>query len=113
MPNCAAATLESKLGPPQTTRCCAACPEPAWNTPGQPPAAEPLGPPTLVAGRDDSPEAAGIFRIFGGSAQPAEPAQNPVQMPEAKEPKPTPRPASPRRRPAAAKPASQSAALDQ
>jgi len=83
------------------------------NTPGQPPAAEPLGPPTLVAGRDDSPEAAGIFRIFGGSAQPAEPAQNPVQMPEAKEPKPTPRPASPRRRPAAAKPASQSAALDQ
>ena len=83
------------------------------NTPGPPPAAEPeLAPPTLVAGRDDLPEAAGIFRIFGGSAQPAEPAQNPVQAPEAEAPKPAPRPAPPRRRSAAAKPATQSAALD-
>ena len=83
------------------------------NTPGPPPAAEPeLAPPTLVTGRDDSPEAAGIFRIFGGSAQPAEPAQNPVQAPEAEAPKPAPRPAPPRRRSAAAKPATQSAALD-
>jgi hypothetical protein len=82
------------------------------NAPGQPPAAEPeLVPPTLVAGRDDSPEAAGIFRIFGGSAPQTEPAQNP-QAPEAEAPKPAPRPAPPRRRSAAAKPATQSAALD-
>jgi hypothetical protein len=37
------------------------------NSPGQPPAATPEPTlPVLVAGRDDSPEAAGIFRILGG-----------------------------------------------
>ena len=87
------------------------------HAPGQPPAAEPEpAPPTLVAGRDDSPEAAGIFRIFGSSApqtEPAQnPAQNPVQAPGAEAPKPTPRPAPPRRRSAAAKPTTQSAALN-
>jgi hypothetical protein len=83
------------------------------NAPGAPPAAEP-GPalPTLVAGRDDSPEAAGIFRIFGGSAPQTEQAQNPVQVPEAEAPKAAPRPAPPRRRSTTAKPATQSAALD-
>jgi hypothetical protein len=87
------------------------------NAPGQPPAAEPEpAPPILVARRDDSPEAAGIFRIFGGSAPQTEPTQNPgqnpVQAPEAEAPKPAPRPAPPRRRSAAAQPAAQSAALD-
>jgi hypothetical protein len=87
------------------------------NAPGQPPAIEPAPAlPTLVAGRDDSPEAAGIFRIFGGSAPQTEPVQNPVQnpaqVPEAEAPKPAPPPAPPKRRSAAAKPATQSAALD-
>jgi hypothetical protein len=84
------------------------------STPGQPPAAapEPLLP-VLVGNRDDSPEAAGIFRtpgsIFGGSEPPT----------EAREPDPEvvkPAPASPpaKRRSAAAKraaePATRSAA---
>jgi hypothetical protein len=77
------------------------------NVPGRPLEPE-LAPPVLVAGRDDSPEAAGIFRLFGNSAPPAEPAKEP----EAETPKPAPRPATLWRRSAAAKPVTQSAALD-
>jgi uncharacterized lipoprotein YmbA len=78
------------------------------NSPGQPPAPEPTLP-VLVAGRDDSPEAAGIFRILGGSGQQAEQPGEP----EAEAPKPAVKPApakpaqeknQPRRRSAAAAP---------
>jgi hypothetical protein len=76
------------------------------NSPGQPPAAAPEPTlPVLVAGRDDSPEAAGIFRILGGSGQPTEQPREP----EAEAPKPAakPAPAKPaqdKRRSAAAAP---------
>jgi hypothetical protein len=59
------------------------------NSPGQPPAAAPEPTlPVLVAGRDDSPEAAGIFRILGGSGQQAEQPREP----EAEAPKPAAKP---------------------
>lgn len=66
------------------------------NAPAQPPAAQPepsLAPilPVLVAGRDDSPEAAGIFRIIGGPGQQAEPPAEP----EAEKPAAKPGPAKP------------------
>jgi hypothetical protein len=76
------------------------------NSPGQPPAAAPEPTlPVLVAGRDDSPEAAGIFRVLGGSGQQAEQPREP----EAEAPKPAakPAPAKPardKRRSAAAAP---------
>ncbi|MBX9846527.1 MAG: hypothetical protein K2Z80_32440 [Xanthobacteraceae bacterium] len=75
------------------------------NSPGQPPAAAPEPTlPVLVAGRDDSPEAAGIFRILGGSGQQAAPPPEP----EAETPKPAAQPARERtqakRRSAAATP---------
>jgi hypothetical protein len=71
----------------------------------------PPGPglPTLVSSQDDSPEAAGIFRIFGGSGQQAEPAAEP----QVEAPKPPAPAATAKRRQAAAKPATQSAALEQ
>jgi hypothetical protein len=81
--------------------------------PSQPPAALP-GPmlPALVSFQDDSPEAAGIFRIFGGSGQPAPAAREPeVEPPQA--PKPPTSATAAKRRSAAVKPATQSAALDQ
>jgi uncharacterized lipoprotein YmbA len=75
--------------------------------------------PTLVSSQDDSPEAAGIFRVFGGSgpqnAPRGEPQADPPQAepPQADPPKP-PAPANAaKRRSAAVKPATQSAALDQ
>jgi hypothetical protein len=76
------------------------------NSPGQPPAAAPEPTlPVLVAGRDDSPEAAGIFRILGGPGQQTEQPREP----EAEAPKPAakPAPAKPaqdKRRSAAAAP---------
>ena len=64
------------------------------NSPGQPPAAAPEPTlPVLVAGRDDSPEAAGIFRILGGSGQQAERPSEPE--PEAPKPAAKPAPAKP------------------
>jgi hypothetical protein len=61
------------------------------NSPAQPPAAA-LEPtlPALVAGRDDSPEAAGIFRILGGSGQQADEPREP----EAEASKPAAKPAT-------------------
>jgi hypothetical protein len=62
------------------------------NSPGQPPAAAPEPTlPVLVAGRDDSPEAAGIFRILGGPGQQA--AEQPPREPEAEAAKPAAKPA--------------------
>jgi len=75
------------------------------NSPKEPPAIAPEQPtlPVLVGGRDDSPEAAGIFRVLGGSGQPAEPAPEPAV--EAAKPTAKPAPAKPdRRRSAAAAP---------
>lgn len=62
------------------------------NSPQPLPAAEPAPTlPTLVSVRDDSPEAAGIFRLFGSESQPAakpetaaEPAPDPAAPPQAK-----------------------------
>ena len=66
----------------------------------------------LVSSQDDSPEAAGIFRMFGGSGQQAQPSAEPpkTQATETEAPK-APKPA--KRRQAAIKPATQSAALEQ
>jgi hypothetical protein len=56
-------------------------------TPAAPASAPAVGPTlaSLVAGRDDSPEAAGIFRLFGGDAQaaasPAGAAESDVPLP--------------------------------
>jgi hypothetical protein len=64
------------------------------NAPGQPPAAAPEPTlPILVAGRDDSPEAAGIFRILGGSGQQADEPREPEA--EASKPAAKPAPAKP------------------
>ena len=90
---------------------------PGQNAPDQPsgPAPGPLLP-TLVSSQDDSPEAAGIFRMFGGSGQQAQPSAEPqaeapkTQATETEAPK-APKPA--KRRQAAIKPATQSAALEQ
>jgi len=82
------------------------------SAPTLPPASAP-GPmlPTLVSSQDDSPEAAGIFRVFGSSG----PQNAPPDEPQAEAPKPAPpaRAAAAKRRSAAIKPATQSAALDQ
>jgi len=70
-------------------------------TPGEPPAPGPLLP-TLVS-TDDSPEAAGIFRIFNGSA----PQTPPPSEPQAEPPKPAAEAApkaAPAKRRSAAKP---------
>ncbi len=85
-------------------------------TPGEPPAVPAPTLPTLVSS-DDSPEAAGIFRIFGGS----EPQNPQPSEPQAEPPKPAPQATPAKRRSAAAKPAlkpspvpaTRSAALDQ
>jgi hypothetical protein len=64
------------------------------NAPGQPPATAPEPTlPILVTGRDDSPEAAGIFRILGGSGQQAEQPREPEA--EASKPAAKPAPAKP------------------
>jgi hypothetical protein len=80
-------------------------------TPGQPqaPVAGPLLP-VLVSNRDDSPEAAGIFRTLTGSGpEPAPQREPPAEA--AKEGK-VPAPAAPaKRRSAAAAPATRSAAV--
>jgi hypothetical protein len=74
------------------------------NSPETPaPAAAPETPlPTLVAGRDDSPEGAGIFRLMSGPSE-ATPAQDPPTGSTASEPDASPPPpAKPRRRKTAA-----------
>jgi len=87
---------------------------PGQNAPDQPPAAPPgLALPTLVSSQDDSPEAAGIFRIFGGSGQRAEPPAEPPQKEAPEAPKPPAPAAAAKRRQAAIKPATQSVALEQ
>ena len=64
------------------------------NAPAQPPAAAPEPAlPVLVAGRDDTPEAAGIFRILGGPGPQAERPREPE--PEAPNPAAKPAPAKP------------------
>jgi hypothetical protein len=93
------------------------------NAPSPPGSAPTLAPgpalPALVSSQDDSPEAAGIFRVFGGSgpqnAPRGEPQADPPQAePSQAEPPKPPAPATAaKRRSAAAKPATQSAALDQ
>src|SRR5262249_44746212 len=93
------------------------------NAPDQAPGSAPTptfppGPPlpTLVSSQDDSPEAAGIFRMFGGSSQPAQPAAEPqaepakTEAPKASKPVPT---ATTKGRQAALNPATRSAALEQ
>jgi hypothetical protein len=98
-------------------------------TPGSAPTLAP-GPvlPTLVSSQDDSPEAAGIFRIFSSSGPQNPPPREPeaeapqAQLPQAQSPKAqSPKPPAPaaapaatsKRRSAAVRPASQSAALEQ
>ena len=68
--------------------------------------------PALLSTRDDSPEAAGIFRIFSGSGQQAPAPQEP-EAEAPKQPKRPPSAASPRQRSAAATTATRSAALAQ
>ena len=72
------------------------------NAPKEPPTVAPEQPtlPVLVAGRDDSPEAAGIFRVLGGSRPQAEQPQEPA----AEAPKSAAKPAPTKRRSAAAAP---------
>jgi hypothetical protein len=76
------------------------------NASGEPPAAAP-GPllPVLVGNRDDSPEAAGIFRAPAGSEPPTT-----AREPDPEVIKPVPASAPAKRRSAAAKPASKPAA---
>ena len=88
---------------------------PSQNRPSQdaPSQAPGLVLPALVSSQDDSPEAAGIFRIFGSSDQQAPPPGEP-QAEAPKAPAPAAAPATaPKRRSAAAKPATQSATLEQ
>jgi len=77
------------------------------NTPKEGPATAPEPTlPVLVAGRDDSPEAAGIVRVLGGSAEQAEPPREPKA--DAQKPAPnaaSAKPSQDRRRSAAAAPA--------
>ncbi|WP_157100131.1 hypothetical protein [Rhodoplanes sp. Z2-YC6860] len=79
-------------------------------TPGQaqPPVTEPLLP-VLVSNRDDSPEAAGIFRTTAVSEPESTPQSEPPAEATSKAPAPSATPA--RRRPAAAAPATRSAAV--
>jgi uncharacterized lipoprotein YmbA len=69
--------------------------------PGSAPALAPaLVLPALLSTRDDSPEAAGIFRIFSGSDQPAPPPREP-EAEAPKQPKPLAPAAAPKQRSAA------------
>src|ERR1051326_8662378 len=77
-------------------------------TPGEPPAPGPLLP-TLVS-TDDSPEAAGIFRIFNGSAPQTPPPSDPQAEPGKPAPEAAPKAAPAKRRSAAAKPKTEPAA---
>src|SRR4029077_10351794 len=92
------------------------------NAPDRPSGSAPFrvpGPalPTLISSQDDSPEAAGIFRMFGGSGQQAQPPAEPqADLPQTEAPKASKPPApatAAKRRQAAVKPATRSAALEQ